>query len=74
MEGIAHEIGHVLVGYGHPDESRGAAPLPGTHLPNRLMVSGNGYSVFRGSLLVKGEWDAAEKWLKAEETAGRISE
>ncbi len=65
LEDVARGTGHVLVGYGHPNESRGPAPLPGTHHPDRLLVGGNGYSIFRGSLLVKEEWDAAEKWLKA---------
>jgi hypothetical protein len=63
---IAHEIGHCIVGYGHPDEGSGPAPLPGLtkkeHGP-RLMVSGS--NVRRpniGRLLVKGEWDEAEIW------------
>ena len=60
-----HEIGHILVGEGHPDtDSPGVAPLPDTRHIERLMCSGpkrrgDGYS----RLLVKREWDAAEKWL-----------
>ena len=63
---IAHEMGHVLVGYGHPDEpaNRGPAPLPGTDPRIRLMVSGTNNGIAPGELLVKGEWDAAEKWLR----------
>ncbi len=67
---IAHEIGHVLVGEGHPDDKTpdpitGPAPLPGTKHVSRLMCSGPNTD---GSshLLVKGEWDKAETWLKAE--------
>ena len=67
LDTIAHEIGHVLVGEGHPDKTTGnlgPAPLPGTRHNCRLMCSGpnsNGSS----RLLVKKEWDEAEKWLKA---------
>jgi len=65
METIGHEIGHVLVGYGHPNQesNSGKAPLPGTRHVDRLMCAGT--SSNKGSrLLVKGEWDEAEKWLK----------
>lgn len=65
MNTIAHEIGHIMLGKGHPDEGGGPAPLAGTNHIQRLMVSGGN----RGGLdleyrLVKGEWDAAEVWLK----------
>jgi hypothetical protein len=65
---IAHEIGHLMVGPGHPDqyleflpETGGFAPLqsiPGEH-PKRLMHSNSS----SGRLLVKKEWDLAELWL-----------
>ncbi len=72
----AHEIGHVLVGDGHPDQKAGAAPLPGLSqaaYQDRLMVSGEKVRrTDRGILLVKGEWDGAERWMKQEEDDGRI--
>ena len=69
---IPHEVGHVLVGYGHPDEYQlppsgygGEAPLPGTDHRRRLMASGKvGKLGPVGDLLVKKEWDEAESWLK----------
>lgn len=57
----AHEIGHVLIGLGHPDDGSGPAPLPGTNHSKRLMASGAFRN--RGNFLVKAEWDKAEKWL-----------
>jgi hypothetical protein len=75
LDTIAHEIGHVLVGKGHPDSQskpdQGPAPLPGTQHICRLMCSGpnaNGSS----RLLVKREWDEAEKWLKKQEDDGKL--
>lgn len=63
---IAHEIGHFIVGPGHPDEpeenQQGVAPLNGTDHSLRLMVSGREESR-QGRLgiqLVKAEWDEAE--------------
>lgn len=73
---IAHEIGHVLVGLGHPDvdplvaivESRGGpAPLEALGLPEhqqRLMCSGANRLLGVSRLLVKAEWDKAEEWLR----------
>lgn len=62
---IAHEIGHILVGPGHPDQTYlpGPGRLPGTDHRQRLMCSGNIAKLIPGKLLVKGEWDAAEEWL-----------
>lgn len=64
MHTIAHEIGHVFVGYGHPDQriQQGPAPLPGTRHSDRLMCSGRNITS-KSRILVKGEWDEAEKWL-----------
>ncbi len=59
---MAHEIGHVLVGPGHPDHESGPCPLPGTDRTRRLMCSGL-ISQSDGILLVKGEWDACEEKL-----------
>lgn len=58
----AHELGHVLCGSGHPDESGGVAKLPGTDHSIRLMASGS-TGLFGARHLVKAEWDAAEEWL-----------
>ncbi len=63
METIAHEVGHVMLGEGHPDENTGDAPLLGTDRSQRLMCT----FVNRApgsKLLVKSEWDEAEEWLK----------
>ncbi|MCB1133955.1 MAG: hypothetical protein KDN05_22745, partial [Verrucomicrobiae bacterium] len=58
---VAHEIGHVLVGYGHPDDGTCDVLLPKTDDSRRLMSSGRGYGgIVRDILLVKGEWDKAE--------------
>jgi hypothetical protein len=63
IETIAHEIGHVMIGDGHPDQNAGAAPLKGVDLTQRLMHS---TAVVMGARqLVKAEWDAAETWLKS---------
>ncbi len=63
---IAHEIGHVLVGEGHPDDiiSSGKAPLLGTDNTQRLMVTGSKRGPDPGNLLVKREWDEAEGWME----------
>jgi len=60
---IAHEIGHILIGEGHPDQNDGYAPLEGTDRSLRLMHSGNS-NIPGAKLLVKKEWDRAEIWLK----------
>jgi hypothetical protein len=39
---IAHEIGHILTDYGHPDQNSGPSPLPGTDRRQRLLFSGEG--------------------------------
>lgn len=63
---IGHEIGHVLVGEGHPDDAGTGNPadLTGTTQPVRLMCGGAIRDRRNGKLLVKAEWDAAETWLK----------
>jgi hypothetical protein len=75
LDSIGHEVGHVFVGYGHPSESikgdHGRAPLPGTEHHLRLMTKGNNSST-ESRILVKGEWDEAETWLKNEEDNGRL--
>lgn len=74
LQTIAHEIGHVFVGYGHPDiRAGGPSPLPGTRHPERLMVSGKGCQILRGHLLVKREWDEAEVWMRREEAENRMN-
>lgn len=60
---IAHEVGHAMLGAGHPDEGSGAAPLEGTDTHKRIMYSGSHFNP-DALLLVKPEWDEAEKWLK----------
>ena len=71
---ISHEIGHVIIDVGHPNEGilRGPAGLDGTLHRKRLMRSGKINISSPGHLLVKAEWDAAERWLRTEEAEGRI--
>lgn len=71
MHTMAHEMGHVIIGDGHPDDADegyngGPAPLLGTNRRDRLMVAGGGplRAILPGTRLVKGEWDAAEVWLQ----------
>ncbi|QTN33680.1 hypothetical protein HZ994_15635 [Akkermansiaceae bacterium] len=68
LDTIGHEIGHILVGEGHPDLGDNLSPLPGTNHGERLMRSGTKKKTGNSlGLLVKREWDDAEKWLTAEE-------
>jgi hypothetical protein len=69
---IAHEIGHVLVGPGHPDQGGGHASLPGTDHNRRLMCSGGKQAANPGHLLAKVEWEWSEAWFNKEEDAGRL--
>jgi hypothetical protein len=67
MNAIAHEIGHIFFGEGHPDEEaqfdKGVAPLPDTSDTDRLMCSGI-RSNLESKLIVKAEWDAGLIWLR----------
>lgn len=74
---VAHEIGHIMIGTGHPDETDsregyGPARLQGTEAlyPHRLMYSQP--SAILGIQLVKAEWDKIEAWLKIEEGKGGL--
>jgi hypothetical protein len=64
---LAHEIGHVMIGPGHPGPGDGGpVPLPGTNHRDRLMwVPWPGDSAVgaKRSLLVKEEWDKIDGWL-----------
>jgi len=68
IETIAHELGHVLIGGGHPDQGGGFAPLPGTDHSERLM-STFATRAAGAKLLVKTEWDRAEARLNEIERA-----
>ncbi len=59
---MAHEIGHIMIGKGHPDLDQGPATLEGTNRKLRLMCSGQNADS-NSRLLVKSEWDKAELWL-----------
>jgi len=67
---FAHEIGHVMIGTGHPDGGSdkmgpyGPARLLGTEsqYPKRLMLSHE--IPDPGDRLVKAEWDKVELWLE----------
>lgn len=69
LQTIAHEIGHVIIGPGHPDldVGSGPAPLKGTNHLERLMHSDVVVKKKAGcldrNLIVKKEWDAADEWL-----------
>jgi hypothetical protein len=64
---VAHEVGHVMLGSGHPDEQGGEAVLEGTRRIERLMYTSIRDKIETGNLfknlLVKREWDKAEVWL-----------
>jgi len=62
---IAHEIGHVIVGKGHPDANGGPAILQGSDDNARLMATRSSSAWTKAKLLVKEEWDAAQQWLTA---------
>jgi hypothetical protein len=64
IDTMVHELGHRLIGDGHPDQGGGIAPLVGTDRRWRLMASGD-VRILGARLIVKREWDEAEKWLKA---------
>jgi hypothetical protein len=78
VDTLAHEIGHLMVGEGHPSDYNielalggshgGPAPLPGTDTALRLM-SGHDARAPGARLLVKAEWDLAEEWLKSNSDA-----
>lgn len=79
LDALAHEIGHIMIGPGHPDgidpvggfRGKGPAELPGTRQELRLMFSSA--SLVGGSTqLVKAEWDKIEAWLKKEEDDGYL--
>lgn len=68
---IAHEIGHCVLGPGHPhqEDRYGMAPLKGlmpeSSVSERLMATGAALRRSNpGFRIVKGEWDMAEKWFK----------
>lgn len=72
---VAHEIGHMLIHPGHPDDRTSIASLEGSERYHwqRLMQSGfNLRDKERGIQLVKTEWDEIDKWLKAQEVAGNL--
>lgn len=74
LDTIAHEIGHILLGRGHPDENGGVAVLPATPKPRRLMASGPKMRNEDGTsrIMVKGEWDEAKVWFDREINATRM--
>jgi len=76
LDTLGHEVGHVLVGYGHPSEDpgeeKGLVPLPGTKHSLRLMCKGK-VSTTSSKILVKGEWDEADRWIKGEIANGRLA-
>jgi hypothetical protein len=74
---IAHEVGHMLFGPGHPDSETGPAPLPGApNRPRRLMYGESRFRLTDGSarLTVKAEWDAAKAWFDGEIDEDRMAE
>ncbi len=65
---MAHEIGHIFFGAGHPNDEAipGPAFLPETDVAIRLMRAGDmnpGPPKTARRLIVKTEWDRAERWL-----------
>jgi hypothetical protein len=67
LDTMVHEIGHILLGEGHPDRGDNRSPLPGTRHVERLMCSGPQRKKDGSSrLIVKQEWDDAENWLSGQ--------
>lgn len=62
IDTMMHELGHRMIGEGHPDQGGGFAPLVGTDRRWRLMASGD-HRIPGARRLVKKEWDKAEVWL-----------
>ncbi|MCF7676091.1 MAG: hypothetical protein K9M97_12150 [Akkermansiaceae bacterium] len=60
---IAHEIGHVIVGAGHPDNGTSEFILPGTDYTPRLMSNVPAQTTNPGVLLIKAEWEKVEAWM-----------
>lgn len=82
---FAHEIGHVLMGWGHPDEGDGRAEVMwkmsfsdrrwqrDARDTTRLMCSSDGSDPKKpGKQLIKKEWDLIEAWLVNEEIKNRL--
>ena len=71
---MSHEIGHILIGAGHPNNaaSSGPAPLSGSrHLwPQRLMFTSPYVTGVEKKMLVKGEWDMIEESMSILESGG----
>ena len=64
-QNVAHEIGHVMLGDGHPDKGGGLAPLTSMQPDaSRLMYSEIDGMPDSPKLLVKSEWDKGDDWLK----------
>ncbi len=75
LHSLAHEVGHVMMGGGHPNQNKGPASLHGSATHERLMHSATyRYPEGRRELLVKKEGDKIEIWLIDEETEGRITQ
>lgn len=60
---VAHEIGHIMFGPGHPNDEGGLAPLLGTDRSKRLMSYPVHNKTPAQMLAVKTEWDKADTWL-----------
>jgi len=77
---FAHEIGHVMIGLGHPDggldpvKIYGPARLEGAekYHPMRLMYSSVSAESLPGHRIVKKEWDLIEAWLVSQEVKGYL--
>jgi hypothetical protein len=55
-----------IIGHVHPNDHANQFTFPRTAHHKRLMRSGRLNRSDSGHLLVKHEWDAAEKWLSEE--------
>ena len=88
LDAVVHEVGHVILGPGHPDEvvkgknskgeiewvNGGVAPLNGTQQDIRLMCSGRKRKKDgTARLLVKAEWDEAHSWCLSETKGDRMT-
>ena len=85
LDVFAHEIGHVMVGWGHSDEGNCRTVLKwkssfsdakydrDSRNNKRLMSGGESRkSSTPSKQLIKKEWDLIEAWLKKQEDDGKL--
>ena len=83
LDTLCHEIGHVMLGRGHPDDgtcrsvlvwklSASGAYQQDFRNNRRLMKSGAPGPFITRKELIKKEWDLIDAWLKKQEDDGNL--